>query len=581
MGWSSSCSTGRGGVRVAEGDEEGLSDCEGHAEEEMELADCAGCESPTSGAESGGDGGGDDGGHDAWVVQDGGSDGRADREDPWEGEMKLVDDGGYESHESWAAEGNGSDGDEGSVGGDDDVHGGGGGVMDVDGEGGGGGAEEKAEDEATGPAICDVSTAPPDARWLHDIHREVGERLGASVMEGGVGKTKIRNFGKRNTDYRPFPDLTTLLLMVLAVKHQLSRVTLTDLFKILHFVDGSVGDGAGEGRAFEIKDVPTSGEHFVSRMREYLPLYEVWVRETRCKPSQKDPGAPKTVNVYDIPITHVMDFLLRSRPAMEEVLANPGGAVLGEEEAESIGLASEHKLSVPTRPEGNRRRNAMHGTIVQTMPHVNTDGFLTAAGTKAYVGDVVMCDLRAPGSQHALQVPCRVVRVLLDEPLRRLVVGVRCFRNANEVHGTSHDAATFRRKEVLVRVWEELGPKSEIDITDINDRILDLIEVFTAAEIEEDVHLRPWNGAGQRREGWSFAGEGFVELKGNKFVPVRHQRRNARWRRAGGEEENYPNMRRPGVLHNTRNLPTAILPVSIFCDDFAVFNINTPVSDFR
>ena len=44
-----------------------------------------------------------------------------------------------------------------------------------------------------------------------------------------------------------------------------------------------------------------------------------------------------------------------------------------------------------------------------------------------------MCDLRGPDAAETRQVPCLVVESYIDEESLRLIVIVRCFRNANEV----------------------------------------------------------------------------------------------------------------------------------------------------
>ena len=109
---------------------------------------------------------------------------------------------------------------------------------------------------------------------LGDIHRMVGARLGGECMEGlGV---KERIFGRaKSKEYTPFKTLTEMLLFVFAAKHQISRVGMSDLFSILRYVDDVPGDTEGEGATFDASDVPHEGEHFVSRLREYLPLFEV------------------------------------------------------------------------------------------------------------------------------------------------------------------------------------------------------------------------------------------------------------------------------------------------------------------
>lgn len=561
--------TASAGANSLMADEEGP----GNAATEVEDGDGAG------GSLSDGD---NDGG--GGVQEEGAVAGHGDDEDHDDPTQDIaVDVGGYESFESWA----GGDGSDDASGDEPDVEG-----AHEGGSRGADGCHDHSDDgdegETTASDSLPVHGAPlreplhqhelpadDDGKWLHNIHRGVGSKLGGSIMEGGAGKTKIRQFGKKNQDYRPFENLTTLLLMVFAVKHQISRAGMTDLFQILSFVDGEPGDGGGEGRRFETTHVPPNGEHFVSRQREYLPLFEVWVRDARCKPSKQNPAASTSGKVYDIPITHVMAWLLKSPSAMEEMLANPGVAVVDKEEASKMGLASEHVFPLPTRPVGNARRNWMHGTLVQHLPHLNTDGFLTAARTKVYVGELVMCDLRQSGEENPRQVPCRVVRSFFDEQTRRLVVGVRCFRNANEVLGVPHDHADFVKHERLVRVWEELGPTSEVLLCDVG-QVLDRIEVFTSADVAGGAHVRPWQGEGERRHGWSFFAEGFVQLKSNKFV--RLSRRNKDWRRAGSEEENYPDMRRQEVIHNTLRLKFLSFLVGLWVDEFNVFNITNPVS---
>lgn len=499
------------------------------------------------------------------------------------------DDAGYGSFESWA----GAHEDFGQWGDDDDAQSshdeeeageaaGQQGDAERSGDDAGHGADPVGEGNSSdgGPSPgAGPGELPPadDPGWLHNVHRGVAEQLGATVMEGGPTRTKQRHFGNKNQDYRPFFSLTELNLFVFGVAHQLSGAAMTDLFDMLTFVDGQEGDGAGEGRGFNIADIPkkSRGQKFISRMREYLPLFEVWMRDVVAKPKKKKSGSPTTAKVYDIPITQVLASMLKSRAYMEKIFSNPGGAVVGMEEGQQIGLAGDHPFPLPTRPARNARRNNMHGTLVQRMPQHSFDGFLAAARTKIYVGDVVMCDLREAGSPNPLQVPCRVTAAVFVEESRRLIVTVRRFRNAHEVLGVAYGSGPFVR-DGLVRVWEEVGSSSEIDLRDAS-QVLDLIEVFTTTEVRTGAHRLPWVGAGTRREGWSFVGEGFVTWRGDRFVKKR-DRFKLGWRRAGSEEENYLDMRGPDVKHNVWNLKFLNLSIGFSADDFNAFNYNTPVS---
>ena len=51
---------------------------------------------------------------------------------------------------------------------------------------------------------------------------------------------------------------------------------MSGLFGIRRFIESEKGDGAGGGRGFNNADIPANGEHFMSQIRYYLPLYEVW-----------------------------------------------------------------------------------------------------------------------------------------------------------------------------------------------------------------------------------------------------------------------------------------------------------------
>ena len=321
----------------------------------------------------------------------------------------------------------------------------------------GGGSHRSADVDGGNKPQVDGGMMEDNPRYGHppslgDIHRMVGARLGGECMEGlGI---KERFFGRaKSKEYTPFKTLTEMLLFVFAVKHQISRVGISDLFSILRYVDEIPGDTEGEGAAFDVTDVPQDGEHFVSRLREYLPLFEVWTRNVVAKQSA---GVGAFAKVYDIPITHILESLLKSPSAMDEMRKNPGEAVLSKDEGEVVGLGSEHLFSMAARPVDNARRNYMHGRVASSMPQYNTDGFISLSGRNVYISNTVMCDLRDADATETRQVPCRVVKSYFDEESLRLVVVVRCLRNANEVLDIGYSRKLFGRNG-LVRLWEETG----------------------------------------------------------------------------------------------------------------------------
>ena len=62
---------------------------------------------------------------------------------------------------------------------------------------------------------------------------------------------------------------------------------------------------------------------------------------------------------------------------MDEMRKNPGGAVLSKDEGESVGFGSKYLFSMATRPVDNARRNYMNCRLTSSIPHDNTDGFIS------------------------------------------------------------------------------------------------------------------------------------------------------------------------------------------------------------
>ena len=277
---------------------------------------------------------------------------------------------------------------------------------------------------------------------------------------------------------------------------------------------------------------------------------------------QNSAGDGASAKVYDIAITHIIESLLKSPSAIDEMRKNPGGAVLTKDEGERVGLGSEHLFSMATRPVDNARRNYMHGRLASSMPQYNTDGFISLSGRKVYISDTVMRDLRDPDAAETRQVPCRVVKSYFDEESLRLVVIVLCFRNANEVLNIGYSHNQFRRNG-LVRLWEENGLVSEISPRGVK-QVLDLVEILTADEVSNEMYKRPWR-QGERRPGWFFKAEGLTERKaGGRFVRVGRGRDG--WRCTGATDENFPDMRAAGVYHNQDNRPFLNLTACIYVD---------------
>lgn len=417
---------------------------------------------------------------DSWADWDGDDDGCGSEDDKYAG--SAID----SSNEATTGPGEAkSDGDGyiGSASGDND-----------DGIDGPGGVNAWKSDGVTseGEASAEQHVCGDATGWLGDTHRRLAEEWEATCIEGK--NIKQPRFGRKdNRDYSPIKNIKVLLLYIFGFKHQLFRVAMSDLFSILRYHDGEEGDGAGEGRGFDFANIPSSGEHFMSRQRAYFPLLELWMRQVPLKN-----GKLGTASVYDIPINLILESLFMSPPVMKEMEANPGGVVLRGDEASKNCFMNDQVTAMATRPPNNARRSFMHGRIAASMPLCNSDAILTRGGTPVYMSDFVMAALREQGGEDPLQVPCRVLEVLFDVERQAVDMVVRCFHTATEVEGVEPNHSDFKKKG-LVRVWEELGPRSEISLRDTR-QLPDLREIVTPQEASDGKHHQPWSG-GERREG--------------------------------------------------------------------------------
>ena len=338
------------------------------------------------------------------------------------------------------------------------------------------------------PPTGAASSSAGKTKWLKHIHRRVAETLRAACIEGM--DIKRHRYGQKATrGYSPFEHLTVVLFFVFANKHQLSGVAVNYLFAMLRYIDGEEGDGAGEGRGFDVNDVPNSGEHFVSRMWQYLPLLELWMSEV-----ERKSGKSGTASVYDIPTNLILETLSGSKDGREEEEAHSRGVILRGDQAAVNGFMNDQVAAMATRPVNSARRTFMHGRIAAPMPLYSSDAILTPGGTPVYISDFVMVDLLEERANTPLQVPCRVVKVLSNAATQAVDVVMKCFRTAWEVLTVTPTHLYFKT-EGMVKVFEELGPRSEITLQGPH-RLLDPIKVITAQEPSDRKHLRPW-GVGE------------------------------------------------------------------------------------
>lgn len=395
---------------------------------------------------------------------------------------------------------------------------------------------------------------------LRDLH----EGCGGDTFEGGPGNLKFNTKAARS-HYYPFRNFSQTRLFDFVFNHQLSRVQTCALLEMLRAEDA--------GNIFDIKDLEgVSGESFVAKMRKYLPLIEVLKRKV---PRSGGADIGTTADVLDFPPNLLLERYLMSPSSTQRSFANPGGKVLREGEAEQNGLASDHVFSGPVRPRGDARRANMHGRLACSSPFHGYDGVIgKSTGQRIHVNDVALCEFGVVGSQ-----PCRVMAQFWDEESEVLMASVRRFHKAEEVEGGPENGTTY---EGLVRVWEEEGPQSEINVS--CSSLLALLEIYTAAEVSAGLHKGDSTARDRSQEWDTCVGEGFVTKQRRKrvrdsdggVVPL-YRVTSVPWLREGTPDEPLFTIRNDSFRHNVNNMPFASTPIVIYIDGFNAFGMGNKV----
>lgn len=267
----------------------------------------------------------------------------------------------------------------------------------------------------------------------------------------------------------------------------------------------------------------------------------------------------------------ILKLLFASKNVREENEAHPSRVGLRGDQATANYFMSNQVAAMATRPLNNARQTFMHGHIEVFMPLYSSDATIIRGGTPVCIYDFVIVELRETHAKDPFQVPCRVVKVLFNVERQEVHVVLTCFRAAWGVDDVEPTQRGTRYKG-LVRLFEELGPRSEKTLRSPN-QVLDLVEVVTPQEASDGKLLRPCSGF-ERREGWSYVCEGFVRQVAHRFDRVDRRRS---WRRAGGADETFPDMRAPDVNRNVDRLPFLSLTVSTSFNYFNVWGMKTAV----
>lgn len=178
---------------------------------------------------------------------------------------------------------------------------------------------------------ADVEGGLPD---LGNLHKQVPEYTdkNAKCVDGENPKFRFDALGNR---YFPWKNQTEALLAVWVLKHRPSRKALQELLDLLTFVDA-------EGSTFDPRDVPTSSEHYILRMRERLPLLPVYERQIKDKN-----GEPS--RAMDIPFNLQLQRMFSSPRVVEEWMKNLGGHRMTDSERAAENIPEELLSPVATR----------------------------------------------------------------------------------------------------------------------------------------------------------------------------------------------------------------------------------------
>ena len=137
-----------------------------------------------------------------------------------------------------------------------------------------------------------------------------------------------------NSEFCPFDCLTHALFAQIIRLLRLTRTDAGILGRCLRYKDK-------DGNGINAADVPTDTDHFLDKMRRRTPLARVWEHPNKKSVSM----APSTL----------VQRILESPGAFEDMLSNQQGKVLSEAEGKANQISSRHLTPIATKPRGGRR----------------------------------------------------------------------------------------------------------------------------------------------------------------------------------------------------------------------------------
>lgn len=392
---------------------------------------------------------------------------------------------------------------------------------------------------------------PPlhEAPSLDSLEADVMRKKGFTLRDGGVENLRFTDEAIKSR-YCPYETLTVAIFAEIIRRLSLTRREAGILGRCLRYVDK-------DGESIKAADVPTDTDHFHAKMRKRAPLERVWEH-------------PNKTSVTLAP-SALIQRVLESRGAFEEVIANQQGKVLSEAEGVANHVTSRHLTAIATKPRGRGREGTLHGDIaagsclfgLDTVEVTAEDGHTEEVA----VGDTVRARVAGAGAGgRSKVVPCRLAELRwryksdddVTDETGRLVPVVNRFLTAEEANlETRWRETAGSPDDKKRRVWEVSNQRYSIEVNDIFGRI-----VVVPSDGEQGPGI---SGSGDRS---TYLGKGFVSRWPDEKLRVVEKGDSGEalsWRHEGLERGFFRRWG-PDVFSNTRGLDVVAVPVCIFSD---------------
>ena len=413
----------------------------------------------------------------------------------------------------------------------------------------------RADDPGYGPDLMDLQDEEPEAPPLDSLDEGIMNAEGFRLKDGGEENLRCTEEGLRSP-WCPFENLTVSLLTEIVRRMSLSRKHTRFLFRCLKYRDK-------DGNGIKPEDVPSDPDHFHARMRLRTPLARVWEHPTR-----------KAVSMAP---NELLQRLLESPGAFEEMTQNQQGKVLSEAEEEANQIRDRHVTPIATLPHAGLREGILHGELaassslfgLQTIVLRRDDDFEQGEEEEEVaVGDMILAKISTGrAGRPKLPGPCRLAKLQWQYSSPDAAnTGGRLMAQVNRLLSAKEAKLSGRHSNGASEadVWEVSNHGTYIDVSNILRRI-SVAPHGQGPSIDSGGDVK------------MYCGKGFIERATNGTYRVLPQvgkssRTPMQWRQ-GGAEGQFFNRWALGVFSNTTDLDVVTLPFQIFSDSFNYTNL--------